>query len=258
MSVLDRFRLNGKVAVVTGASSGLGVTFALALANAGADLAIGARREGLLEETRRQVAARGRRCIALRTDVTSVEDCATLVGAAAEQLGGPHVLVNNAGINAIVPSHREDPADFARVVSVHLFGAFQMSQAFARMCIAGGHGGSIVNIASVMALGAGDAPQAGYVSAKTGLLGLTRELAMQWSGRRDIRVNSLVPGPIKAGIASYMLENEEILAKTLKGIPMGRFGDADELVGPLLLLASDAGSYITGSVLVVDGGWTIR
>lgn len=258
MSVLDAFRLDGKVAVVTGASSGLGVAFALALAEAGADVAIGARRTELLEETRQQVEARGRRCLALRTDVTSSEDCEALVRGAVEQLGRVDILVNNAGVGSVVPSHKEDPADFKRVLDVHLVGAYQMAQVFARACIAGEHGGAIVNVSSVLGLVATDLPQAAYVSAKAALLGLTRDLAMQWTVRRGIRVNALVPGLIWSSMTDHLTGNETGYQAAVANIPAGRLGEPSELVGPLLLLVSDAGSYMTGTALVVDGGWTMR
>ena len=258
MSVLDAFRLDGQVAIVTGASSGLGRTFALALAEAGADVAIGARRADLLADTRAEVEARGRRCLNLRTDVTSAADCEALVAGTVEQLGSVDILVNNAGVGSVVPSHKEDIEDFKRVLDVHLIGAYQMAQAFARACIAGEHGGVIVNVSSVMGLVATDLPQAAYISAKAALLGLTRDLAMQWSVRRGIRVNALVPGLFTTGMTEHLTGNETSHQAALANIPLGRLGDPSELVGPLLLLTSKAGSYIAGSALVVDGGWTMR
>lgn len=256
MTPSDRFSLAGRVAVVTGASSGLGVTFAEALAAAGADVALGARRVDRLGETREKVEALGRRCIAVETDVASPDDCEALVAAARDELGDVHVLVNNAGTGHVAPSHKEDPADFARVLQVNLVGAYQMAQAFGRACIAAGHGGSIVNVSSVLGLVATSAPQAAYVASKAGLMGITRDLAMQWTHRRGIRVNALVPGLIHSDMTAGITANEAAAEQALAEIPMKRLGDADELVGALLLLASDAGSYITGSSLVVDGGWT--
>jgi NAD(P)-dependent dehydrogenase (short-subunit alcohol dehydrogenase family) len=256
MTVFGRFSLDGKVAVVTGASSGLGVTFALALAEAGADVALGARRTDLLEETKGKITALGRRCIAVPTDVAKAEDCEALVAAAVERLGHVDILVNNAGVGHVAPSHKEDPADFQRVLSINLTGAYQMAQAFGRACIAGGHGGSIINISSVLGLVATDAPQAAYVASKAGLMALTRELAMQWTQRRGIRVNSLVPGLVSSDMTAAIEANPQALESATRSIPMRRLGTSDELVGPLLLLASDAGSYITGSSLIVDGGWT--
>lgn len=257
-NVLDLFRLDGKAAIVTGASSGLGASFATVLAEAGADVAIGARRVELLEETKRAVEGLGRRCVAVATDVTSAEDCERLVAAAKEQLGGLHILVNNAGVNVVAPALREDPEQFRRIVDVHLLGTYQMSQSFARACVEGGHGGSIVNISSVVGMTATAAPQAAYGAAKSALFGLTRELAMQWTGRRGIRVNALTPGLFLEGMSADIQQNEEAYAGARAMTMYGRLGEARELAGPLLLLASDAGSYMTGASLVVDGGWTIH
>ncbi|KUP97928.1 SDR family NAD(P)-dependent oxidoreductase [Thermobifida cellulosilytica] len=258
MSVFDRFSLEGRVAIVTGASSGLGVTFALALAEAGADVALGARRTDLLDETRKKIEALGRRCVAVRTDVADPADCEALVAAARDRLGGTDVLVNNAGVGRVVPSHKDDPAEFTRVLQINLIGAYQMAQAFGRACIAAGHGGSIINVSSVLGMVSTDAPQAAYSASKAGLLGITRDLAMQWTLRRGIRVNALVPGLIHSDMTAAIEADEKAAASALASIPMRRLGDADELVGALLLLASDAGSYMTGSFLVVDGGWTAQ
>jgi NAD(P)-dependent dehydrogenase (short-subunit alcohol dehydrogenase family) len=253
---MNRFDLDGKVAIVTGASSGLGVAFALALAEAGADVALGARRTELLEETKGKITALGRRAIAVATDVSKPEDCERLVAETVDQLGSADILINNAGVGSVVPSHKENPADFARVLSINLTGAYQMAQSFGRACIAAGHGGSIVNISSVLGMVATDAPQAAYVASKAGLLGLTRELAMQWTLRRGIRVNALVPGLISTDMTAAIEANDQALAQATASIPLKRLGTADELIGALLLLASDAGSYMTGSSIVVDGGWT--
>lgn len=258
MSIADRFSLEGKVAIVTGASSGLGVTFALALAEAGADIALGARRVELLEETRGKIEALGRRSIAVPTDVSKTEDCDRLVATAREELGDVNVLVNNAGIAHVAPSHRDDPASFDNVLAVNLSGAYRMAQAFGRACIAAGHGGSVVNISSVLGMVSTDAPQPAYSASKAGLLAMTRDLAMQWTRRRGIRVNALVPGLIHSDMTAGITSNEQAAEGALASIPMRRLGDAEELVGALLLLASDAGSYITGSSLIVDGGWTAQ
>jgi NAD(P)-dependent dehydrogenase (short-subunit alcohol dehydrogenase family) len=258
MNVFDRFSLEGKTAIVTGASSGLGVTFALALAQAGADIALGARRVELLDETRGKVEALGRRCVAVPTDVADPAACEALVAAAREQLGDVHVLVNNAGIARVAPAHKDDPAEFARVLQVNLTGSYQMAQAFGRACIAAGHGGSVVNISSVLGMVSTDAPQAAYSASKAGLLGITRDLSMQWTHRRGIRVNALVAGLIESDMTAAIQTDEAAQAAALASIPMRRLGNADELIGALLLLASDAGSYITGSFLTVDGGWTAQ
>lgn len=258
MSVFDRFSLDGKVAIVTGASSGLGVTFALALAEAGADVALGARRVDLLEEVKSKIESLGRRCLAVPTDVSSTDDCDRLVARAREQLGDVHVLVNNAGVAHVAPSHRDDPTSFDHVLAVNLAGAYRMAQAFGRACIDAGHGGSIINISSVLGMVSTNAPQPAYSASKAGLLAMTRDLALQWTKRRGIRVNALVPGLIHSNMTAGITSNEAAEASALASIPMGRLGESDELVGALLLLASEAGSYITGSGLVVDGGWTAQ
>lgn len=258
MDVLDRFRLDGRVAVVTGASSGLGVTFARGLAAAGADLALGARRLDRLDETRRAVEGLGRRCIAVTTDVASPDACQHLVDEAVRELGDVDILVNNAGTGHSAPAHREAPADFERVVHINLLGAYYMSQAFGRALIAAGHGGSIINVSSVLGLTGSDIPQVAYSASKAGLYGMTRDLASQWSLRRGIRVNALAPGFFASEMTAPLLESEVGLQKVLARTPMGRVGEAEELLGALLLLASDAGSFITGITLAVDGGWSMH
>ncbi len=248
--ILERFRLNGKVAVVTGASSGLGVAFARGLAEAGADVAIGARRAERLEETRRLVEETGRRCVAVPTDVTSPADCEALVAAAVEELGGVDILINNAGVGTAVPALKERPEDFRAVVDINLHGAFYMAQACARVMKPGS---SIVNIGSILGETTGGLPQAAYSASKAAITGLTRDLAQQWTGRRGIRVNCLEPG----FFASEMTEQypASYLETMLKlRVPAGRVGEAEELVCAAIFLASDAGSYVTGAVLPVDGG----
>ncbi len=258
VTALERFRLDGKVAIVTGASSGLGVTFACALAEAGADVALGARRVDRLEATRRAIEVTGRRCIAVATDVADPAACQHLVSEAVEGLGGAHILVNNAGVGHSAPAHKEDVRDFDRVVRTNLYGAYYMCQAFARECIERGHGGSIVNVSSALALTGSDIPQVAYSSSKAALIGMTRDLASQWTKRRGIRVNVLAPGFFMSEMTEPLLASEAGREKVVGRTPMGRVGEAEELIGPLLLLASDAGSYMTGVTLPVDGGWSMH
>jgi NAD(P)-dependent dehydrogenase (short-subunit alcohol dehydrogenase family) len=258
VSVLDLFRLDGKVAIVTGASSGLGVSFAETLADAGANLVLGARRVDRLEETKGKIEALGRRCIAVPTDVADPDDCQALVAAGVTEFGRVDILVNNAGIGYSTPAHKEDPRNFDRIVQVNLNGAWYMAQAFGQACIAAGHGGSIINVSSVLGLTGSDIPQVAYTASKAGLLGLTRDLAMQWSARRGIRVNSLAPSFFDSELTGPLLASEVGNQKVVSRTPMGRVGEAHELAGALLLLASDAGSYITGITLPVDGGWSLH
>ena len=249
MTLLDRFRLDGKVAIVTGASSGLGVAFARGLAEAGADVAICARRVERLEETRAAVEATGRRCLAVPADVARAEDCTRVVEQTVAELGGVHVLVNNAGIGTAVPATRETPEQFAQVIDINLNGSYFMAQACGR---AMSEGGSIVNIGSVLGSTTAGLPQAAYASSKAAIIGLTRDLAQQWTGRKGIRVNALAPGFFPSEMTGQYPDG--YLDAIMIRCPAGRKGEPDELVTACIFLASDAASYVTGVVLPVDGG----
>ena len=190
-SITDLFSLDGKVAVVTGASSGLGVAFAEAFAEAGADVALGARRVDRLADTAELVEQAGRSAISVETDVASPEACQALVDAAMQELGRVDVLINNAGIGTAVPATREKPEEFRRVIDVNLNGCYWMAQACGRVMEPGS---SIINISSVLGLTTAGLPQAAYAASKAGLIGLTRDLAQQWTGRKGIRVNAIAPG----------------------------------------------------------------
>jgi len=252
VTVLDRFRLDGKVALVTGASSGLGVACAQALAEAGADVVLGARREDKLADTGRLVEAAGRRFVAVQTDVTDPDQCAAMVAAGVEQLGGVHVLVNNAGFGWAKPATRETPEEFRKVLDVNLHGQYWMSQAFAR---AAKDGGAIVNISSVLGIRPGALPQAAYAASKAGLIGLTRDLAAQWTGRKGIRVNAVAPGYFPTEMTDQMDPRESEFVTMIT--PAGRLGDPVEVACAVVFLASEAASYITGITLPVDGGMTM-
>ena len=252
MTVNDMFRLDGKVAIVTGASSGLGVAFAQGLAEAGADVVLGARRADRLEQTAELVRGAGRRVLTVATDVADPGQCQALVDAAMAEFGRVDVLVNNAGVGTAVPATHETPEQFRSVVDVNLNGCYWMAQACGRVMQPGS---SIINISSVLGITTGGLPQAAYSATKAGLNGLTRDLAQQWTGRKGIRVNSVAPG----FFASEMTDQYPpgYLEHAQERIPAGRTGDPAELAATVVFLASAASGYVTGQTLPVDGGMTI-
>ncbi len=252
MNILDRFRLDGKVAVVTGASSGLGVAFAQALAQAGADVVLGARRVERLSETGALIEAEGRKFAALQTDVTKPDECTALIALAIERFGRVDILVNNAGVGTAVPATSETPDQFRDVIDVNLMGAYWMAQAFAR---AAKNGGVIVNISSILGMRPGGLPQAAYASSKAGLIGLTRDLAAQWTGRKGIRVNALAPGYFPSEMTEDLPDATIQLVVGLTAA--GRIGRPEELASTLIWLASDASSYVSGVTVPVDGGFVM-
>jgi len=257
-NVLDGDRcLEGKVSIVTGASSGFGARFAAVLAGHGSTVVAAARRLDRLEE----LAASDDRIHAFECDVQDDARLQTLVDWAAATFGSVDVVVNNAGVtDAPVKAEDEDPAEFRRVMDVNLNACFVLAAAAARQMIAAGSGGSIINIASVHGLVA-SAPntQAAYVASKGALVNLTRELAIQWA-RHNIRVNAIAPGYFATELTDVLLDDSNDAGRSwvLKNTPMRRTGELVELDGPLMLLASEAGTYITGQTLAVDGGWTAR
>ncbi len=246
MSILDRFSLAGKVALVTGASSGLGAGFAVALAEAGADVVLAARRRDRLEATCREVEQLGRAALAVPTDVTDPGECQAAVG----RFGRLDVLVNNAGMGTAVPALRETPEQFREVIDVNLMGAYWMAQAAAQVMPPGS---SIVNIASLLGLVKSFLPQAAYAASKAGLIGLTRDLNQQWSGRRGIRVNAVAPGYFRSEMTEPIPRDklDEFIANTST---LGRMGEQHEIDTVVVFLASPASSYIAGVTLAVDGG----
>ena len=252
MSVLDLFRLDGKVVIVTGASSGLGVSFAQGFAEAGADLMLGARRVDRMAQTAALVERAGGRVRTHQTDVADPEQCQQLVDAAMAEFGHVDVLINNAGVGTAVPTSRETADDFRAVIDVNLNGSYWMAQACGRVM---GPGSSIINIASVLGLTTAGLPQAAYSASKAGIIGLTRDLAQQWSGRKGIRVNALAPGFFVSEMTDELKPG--YLDSLMPRIVMGRLGDATELAATAVWLASSAAGYVTGQTIVVDGGLTI-
>lgn len=253
MAILDRFRLDGRVAIVTGASSGLGVAFAQALAEAGANVVLGARRTEKLNATAELVEKTGRQALVVTCDVSKPADCDALIASAMKVFGRVDILVNNAGIGTAIPATRETPDEFRQVLDINLMGAYWMSQAFARAVT---NGGSIVNISSVLGLRTGGLPQAAYSSSKAGLLGLTRDLAAQWTSRKGIRVNAIAPGFFPSEMSDQL--PKETIEMVKQFTPAGRLGDPMELAATLVWLVSDAASYVTGATIPVDGGFVMH
>ena len=251
MSVLDKFRLDYKVVIVTGASSGLGVSFAQACAEAGADVVLAARRVDKLYATARLVEDAGRRALTVATDVVDPAQCQAMVDAAMTEFGHVDVLVNNAGVGTAVPATRETPEQFRSVIDINLNGCYWMAQACARVMQPGS---SIINVTSVLGLTTVALPQAAYASSKAGLIGLTRDLAQQWTGRKGIRVNALAPGYFESEMTDQFQGGDYIETSVIPRTLMGRLGHAQELNAALIFLASDASSYVTGITLPVEGG----
>jgi len=248
------FDLRGHRALVTGGGSGLGRQFATVLAAAGAELVLCGRRLEPLQETAGMVESLGGKALCVTMDVADE----TSVRSAFEQIcsdaGAPDILINNAGVNRPKFATQLTMEDWDTVIDINLRGCFLLAQLVARRLMEEKRGGSIVNVASVIGLRTQKATSA-YIAAKAGLIHLTRGLALEWANY-GIRVNALAPGYFRTDITGEFLDSppgQKIVANT----PMHRGGNLDELSAPLLLLASDAGSYMTGSVLVVDGGLTV-
>jgi NAD(P)-dependent dehydrogenase (short-subunit alcohol dehydrogenase family) len=249
------FDVRDRVAVVTGASSGIGVALGRGLARAGARVVLAARRVDRLEALAKELGDARGEVVAIGCDVAEEADVDALVAATLERFGGVDVLVNNAGITEVIPAHEEPLETFQRVLAVNLTGAFLCAQRFGRVMLQAGRG-SIVNVASVLGVvAAGQIPQASYAASKGGMVNLTRELAAQWA-RTGVRVNALAPAWFHTEMTDEMFSDERSRTWIRRRTPMGRPGEPEELVGPLLFLASDASSYVTGQTLAVDGGWT--
>jgi len=250
---LRSFSLDGRVAIVTGASSGLGAGLARGLASVGARVAVVARRQDRLVALADEIDG-----VAIVADLLDAEQVAAVVPRVVDELGPPEILVNAAGnLFSGEPAEHESPDDIAKTLDLNLVAPFRMSQAVVAHMIATGRG-SIINVSSIGGrVGVPGIPQASYAASKLGLSGLTVELAVQWA-RHSIRVNTLAPGFFRSEITDSLYDDEKGHEWLRRNTPLPHDGAVDDLVGAVLWLASDAGRYVTGQTVVVDGGWTAR
>ena len=255
-SPLDAFRIDGRHALVTGGSKGLGRVMAEALADAGANVSVMSRTESECAQAATEIAkSTGRKTCAVTGDVSNAEDVDRIIEKTQQALGPIDILVNNAGINARGPAHELAESDWDDVIAINLKGPFLMARAIGPgMCERGW--GRVINMGSILSV-IGVSGRTPYASSKAGVLNLTRVLALEWAGS-SVTVNAICPGPFATEINKPLLNDPEQYKAFVQKIPLGRWGELHEITGAVLFLASDASSYVTGSALYVDGGWTCQ
>ena len=255
-SVLDRFRLDGKVALVTGGARGLGRTMAAALAEAGADIALAGRSKDTCQQAGDAIAsATGRRVVSFAADVTKIDQVERLANDVERELGKVDILVNNAGINIRGPIQQLSEADWDAVIDTNLKGPFLCARAIGPRMVSRGWG-RVINLGSVLGV-IGLPGRAPYASSKAGIINLTRVLALEWAGT-GVTANAICPGAFATEMNRSLLDDPVKYKEFVAQIPMGRWGELEELTGAVVFLASEASSYVTGTPLFVDGGWIAR
>ena len=254
-NIVDMLSLKGKVAVVTGASSGLGVTFAEALVEAGADVEIAARRKEKLIEVAEKLEKLHAEVRPFQCDVSKQDEVQALIDDVVKHLGRLDIIVNNAGVAAMSPATDISLEDWNRVVSVNLTGAFLCARTAAKEMIERG-GGKVINIASIYGAVGDVFPASPYYATKGAVINLTRDLAVEWAPFK-INVNAIAPGFFPSEMTEMIFREPRYLEYIIKQTPLGRTGHPDDLKGALVFLASPASDYVTGQTIFVDGGWTI-
>lgn len=254
-SMMDMYDLTGKTAVVTGGSQGLGESFARGLAKAGCNLVLTARTLSKLEIVADDLAQYGIEALPMRMDVNKREDIEAMVKTATDRFGKIDILVNNAGISAVNQAENMTDEEWESVIQTNVGGVFLCSQIVGREMIKQGHG-KIINIASMYSfVGASYVPQVSYTTSKAAVLGLTREMAVEWAPK-GVQVMALAPGFFRSDQTIWAFEqNKELGEKLLARVPMGRMGRLEELEGTIVFLASDASGYMAGQTLTLDGGF---
>jgi NAD(P)-dependent dehydrogenase (short-subunit alcohol dehydrogenase family) len=255
-TVAQLFDLSGRVAVVTGAGSGLGAVFAEALAEAGASVVCAGRRLSKVQETADRLTRTGCQGLAISADVTDEDAVASMIAQTIERFGKLDILVNNAGTAVVGPPETISLADWQRVVDVNLTGVFLCAREAAKVMISAGRGGRIINIASILgAVASEPVPAAAYDATKGAVVNLTRDLAVHWAPK-GILVNAIGPAYFPSEMTEGFLALPEMRREIERRTPLGRIGRPEELKGAVVFFSSDASSYVTGQTLYVDGGWT--